>query len=284
MTAALRVGLIGAGIQQSRTPAMHMAEAAAQGLTLRYDLLDIDTMAEADRDFATILAEAEAAGYSGVNVTYPFKQAALDHLDRASDEVRAVGATNTIVFQDGKRIGHNTDYWGFAENLRRGLDGVPKALVLMLGAGGAGGAVAHALLDVGVGHLAVCDVRAEAAEALVANLQARHGTDRASVVTDGAAAVPGVDGIVNASPVGMAKLPGTPVPTALLHPGQWVADVVYFPLVTQFLAEARARGCRSLDGSGMALFQAVRAFELFTGRTADPVRMRATFDSFDDPG
>ncbi len=89
------------------------------------------------------------------------------------------------------------------------------------------------------------------------------------------------DGVVNATPVGMAKLPGTSIPTELLDPSLWVADIVYFPLETALLKAARETGCRVLPGSGMAVFQAVRAFQLFTGRPADPLRMKATFAAFD---
>ena len=89
------------------------------------------------------------------------------------------------------------------------------------------------------------------------------------------------NGIVNCTPVGMEKHPGLPLSAAAIDPRQWVADIVYFPLETELLRAARAQGCRSLDGSGMAVFQAVRAFELFTGRPADPNRMKATFDAFD---
>ena len=87
------------------------------------------------------------------------------------------------------------------------------------------------------------------------------------------------DGIVNASPVGMAKLPGTPLPAELVEPRHWVADIVYFPLETELLRIARAKGCRVLPGSGMALFQAVRAFELFTGVKPDIAAMRETFEA-----
>ncbi|BBR54424.1 hypothetical protein WP4W18C03_27510 [Pseudomonas putida] len=115
------------------------------------------------------------------------------------------------------------------------------------------------------------------AQALVGNLSARFGEGRASLGTDLAAAMATADGLVNTTPVGMAKLPGTPLPVALLHARLWVAEIIYFPLETELLRHARALGCRTLDGSSMAVFQAVKAFELFTGRTADAGRMQAHF-------
>lgn len=90
------------------------------------------------------------------------------------------------------------------------------------------------------------------------------------------------DGLVNTTPMGMAKLPGTPVPAALLRAELWVAEIVYFPLETELLRDARALGCRTLDGGNMAVFQAVKAFELFSGEVADAQRMLAHFQSMND--
>lgn len=279
-TDAIRVGLIGHGIQLSRTPAMHMEEGRAQALDYRYELYDVAAM-EGVPSISDLLDRAQADGCAGVNVTHPFKQAVLPHLDEVSDSARAVGAANTVVFRAGKRHGHNSDYSGFAEGFRRALPDAKRDRVVLLGCGGAGGAVANALLDESVGHLVLSDRDAGAAADLAMSLSARLGPDRVSVAADTRSALDGADGVVNATPVGMASHPGCPVPESFLQPPLWVGDIIYFPLETELLATARARGCATLDGSGMAVFQAVRAFELFTGRKADPDRMRATFDSFD---
>lgn len=268
--ARLRMGLVGRGIGLSRTPAMHEAEAAAQGLACRYELLDTD--AGADGALDEILDRAEAAGFAGLNVTFPYKQAVIAHLHQLSDAAQRIGAVNTVVFRQGRRFGHNTDFWGFSESLRRGLPSAELGTVLLIGAGGAGAALAHALADLGTGRLLITDTRKQAAEEL-----ARAVGPRASAVGDLAQAAAEADGIVNATPVGMEKLPGTPIDPALIAPRHWVADIVYFPLETELLGLARRRGCRTLSGEGMAVFQAVRAFELFTGRPADPDRMRETF-------
>lgn len=267
---AFRMGLVGRGIQLSRTPAMHEAEAAAQGLTCRYVLFDTD--AGAQGTVAEILDRAEAGGYAGLNITYPYKQDVIAHLHDLSDAARRIGAVNTVVFRDGQRFGHNTDFWGFSESLRLGLPKAAMNTVLLIGAGGAGAALAHALADMKVGALLIHDNREGAAADL-----ARAVGDVATPVTDIEAAVARADGVVNATPVGMAKLPGTPIDTALLDSSQWVADIIYFPLETAFLKAARGLGCRTLPGEGMAIFQAVRAFELFTGQPADVERMGDTF-------
>ncbi|UES39324.1 shikimate dehydrogenase [Roseibium aggregatum] len=276
-------GLIGRGIARSRTPEMHMAEAAAQSLRGVYRIIDVDTLPEDEQNLKAIVHAAEVTGFNGLNVTYPFKMEVIPLLDQLSPNAAAVGSVNTIVFRDGKRIGHNTDLWGFAESFRQNMIGVSLKTVLLIGAGGAGVAVAHALADCGVQHLKIFDVDTVRVEQLARQVRSnRQGLTVEPVTTLDAASCANLSGIVNASPVGMAKTPGTPFPLALLKPDMWVADIVYFPLETELLAGARRLGCRVLPGSGMAVFQAVRAFELFTGRRADPVRMKAAFDAFDE--
>lgn len=276
-------GLIGRGIARSRTPEMHMAEAAAQSLRGVYRIIDVDMLPENEQNLKAIVHAAEVTGFNGLNVTYPFKMEVIPLLDQLSPNAAAVGSVNTIVFRDGKRIGHNTDLWGFAESFRQNMIGVSLKTVLLIGAGGAGVAVAHALADCGVQHLKIFDVDTVRVEQLARQVRSnRQGLTVEPVTTVDAESCANLSGIVNASPVGMAKTPGTPFPLALLKPDMWVADIVYFPLETELLAGARRLGCRVLPGSGMAVFQAVRAFELFTGRRADPVRMKATFDAFDE--
>ncbi|TPW31829.1 shikimate dehydrogenase [Martelella alba] len=268
----VHVGLVGKGIQGSRTPAMHMAEGTAQGIAYRYDLIDVDAM-ETPVTLREIVERAEADGFAGLNITFPFKKDVIGFVDHLSDNARKVGAVNTVVFKDGQRFGHNTDFWGFAESLRRGLGEADRRHVLLLGAGGAGGALAHALLSLGVVDLMIADNNEAAAAALADQVGGRVAVDMAEAANR-------ADGIVNATPMGMAKMPGTAIDPALLQARHWVNDIVYFPLETELLRQARLRGCRVLSGAGMAVFQAVRAFELFTGLEADPARMRLAFEAF----
>ncbi|MHA7777160.1 shikimate dehydrogenase [Roseibium sp. M-1] len=276
-------GLIGRGIARSRTPEMHMAEAASQSLRGVYRIIDVDTLPVDKQNLEVIVHAAEMTGFNGLNVTFPFKMDVIPLLDELSPNAAAVGSVNTIVFRNGKRIGHNTDLWGFAESFRQNMTGASVETVLLIGAGGAGVAVAHALADCGVRHLKLFDLDTSRAKKLAGQVEAnRPGITVTPVTVIDNAACADLSGIVNASPVGMAKTPGTPFPLALLRPDMWVADIVYFPLETELLAGARKLGCRVLPGSGMAVYQAVRAFELFTGRHADPQRMRAAFDAFDE--
>jgi shikimate dehydrogenase len=276
---AVLAGLIGNGIGGSLTPAMHAREGAEQGLRLIYQRIDLTRLGLGVAALPDLLLAAERMGFAGLNITHPAKQAVIPLLQELSEDARALGAVNTVVLRDGRRVGHNTDGSGFAEGFRRGLPGVPMARVVQLGAGGAGAAVAHALLALGTGQLAITDVEPARAAALAAALVARFGAGRAVVPEELEAAVAAADGLVNCTPIGMAKYPGTPLPEALLHPGLWVAEIIYFPLETALLRAARALGCRTLDGGGMAVFQAVGAFRLFTGLEPDSGRMQRHFAS-----
>jgi shikimate dehydrogenase len=274
---ALRVGLIGADIQRSKTPAMHVEEARAQGFDLRYDLIDLTPRQLGPDALPALLAEAEAAGFVGLNITHPCKQRVIPHLGTLSADAAALGAVNTVVLRDGHRSGHNTDWSGFMEGFRRGLPGVAIGTALLIGAGGAGAAVAHACLQMGVGRLIVTDAEPARASRLAAELNRRAGRVFAEATTDMPAAMQTSDGLINATPMGMAPYPGLPVDPALLSDRHWVAEIVYFPLETALLTAARQKGCRVVNGGGMAVFQAVAAFRLFTGREPDAERMLAHF-------
>jgi len=273
------VGLIGAGIQGSRMPALHEAEAAAQGLHCVYKLIDLSVLGLAQSALPELLTTAQRLGFAGLNVTHPCKQAVLPLLGSLSDDARTIGAVNTVVFEpDGRTIGHNTDVSGFAESFRRELAEVARDRVVQLGAGGAGAAVAHALLSLGVKRLELIDTDRGRAERLSRALGRRFGADRAVLAGAADLAIAHADGVVNATPIGMEKYPGTPVEARWLRSDLWVADIIYFPIETDLLRDARAAGCRTMGGGGMAVFQAVGAFRLFTGIEPDAQRMLRHFE------
>ncbi len=267
-------GLIGAGIQASRSPALHEREADEQGLRYVYKLIDLDELAVGVEALPELLSAAKRMGFAGLNITYPCKQAIIPLLDELSDDARALNAVNTVVIRNGRLIGHNTDWSGFAEGFRRGLPDAKLDRVVQLGAGGAGAAVAHAALKIGVHKLAIFDINPAKSAQLAANL----GVDS---VTDLAAAMAAADGLIHCTPTGMAKVPGMPLKAELLQSRHWVAEIVYFPMETELLRVARAKGCRTLDGGGMAVFQAVGAFRLFTGVEPDAERMMRHFLSME---
>lgn len=276
----LLIGLVGRGIQLSRTPQMHMDEGRAQGQRISYKLLDADQFPRGEKTLETIIDAAELCGFAGLNVTFPYKMEVMPLLDEISCSAQAVGAVNTVVFKDGKRIGHNTDKSGYEEAFRLNMQGVKRDHVLLIGAGGAGVAVAHALSSLQTQHLTIADTDKDRADQLRASVLAASSNIEVDAIELHNIDDLAPDGVVNATPVGMAKLPGTAYPFDLLHRDMWVSDVIYFPLETALLAAARATGCRVLPGSGMAVYQAVRAFQHFTGREPNPVRMKATFEAF----
>ncbi|HJT11473.1 MAG TPA: shikimate dehydrogenase [Dongiaceae bacterium] len=273
---AVLIGLIGRGIGPSRSPIMHEREGARFGLDYAYRLVDFDQLGLDDGTLHAVIAAAEELGFSGLNVTHPFKQGIVACLTELSPDAAAIGAVNTVVFKDGGRIGHNTDSWGFAESFRESMAGCGLDHVLQLGAGGAGAAVAHALLDLGAAQLVLFDTSGTRAEQLADRLNARFG-NRVEVVADIETAFARAGGVVNTTPVGMAKYPGLPFAPGLLSPRHWVAEIIYFPAETALLRLARERGCRTLSGLGMAVNQAVRAFELFTGIKPDKAAMTRHF-------
>ncbi|MEV1286547.1 shikimate dehydrogenase [Micromonospora sp. NPDC049679] len=279
------IGLVGTGIGPSLTPALHERAADELGIRYLYRLLDLDDLRLPPTAIGAILAAARLTGYDGLNITHPCKRVVLEHLDEVTPDAAAVGAVNSVVFTAGKAIGHNTDWSGFARSVALGLPGACLDRVVLLGAGGAGAAVAHALLTLGAGLVRIFDLEACHSAALAASLCARFGADRAAGgrLDNGghelATALGEADGLVHATPTGMAAHPGLPVPAELLRPGLWVADVVYRPLTTELVTTARTRGCRVLDGGGMAVFQAVEAFRLFTGVEPDADRMVRHFAS-----
>lgn len=275
------IGLIGKDIQASRSPALHEAEGQALGLRYAYRLIDLAARGMDLDDLPDLLASAKRLGFDGFNVTHPAKQAIMPLLDAIDPDAAAIGAVNTVRIVDGVATGFNTDAIGFAEGIRRGVPGAAMRSVVQLGAGGAGAATAQAILKMGAERLAIFDADPARAQALGERLAATFGAERIDRATDLAAAMATTDGLIHATPTGMAAHPGLPLPADLLRPDIWVAEIVYFPLETELLRVARSLGCATVDGSGMVVFQAAAAIEIFTGRSVDAERMRRRFAQMD---
>jgi shikimate dehydrogenase len=273
----LRSGLIGRDILASRSPWLHEQEARALGLELKYELFDFKALGLGEDALGPMLRRLSGEGYCGVNVTHPFKPTVMPLLDGIDDGAVLVGAVNTVAMRDGRLVGYNTDMIGFRDSFARELPGASLARVLQLGAGGAGAAVACALLSLGTPRLEIADIVRDRAEALAQRLRARFKQADVVAASIEALDTSGISGVVNATPLGMAAHPGSPLDVTRLRPHMWVVDVVYFPLETQLLREARDVGCRVLNGSGMVIGQAALAFEIMTGRVANQQRMAASF-------
>jgi shikimate dehydrogenase len=274
------VGLIGANIQGSMSPALFADAFAAAGIDGYYHLLDADCLPR--RPLPQLLDAIKAAGFAGANVTYPFKQEIIPLLDAVDGEAAQVGAVNTVaIAPDGRTTGYNFDRGGwrnsFVETL--GRDSARGRTVVQIGAGGAGRAVACALMDLGVAVLVLHDLDTARAKTLEAELSAHYGASRCRLAGDLEREIASADGIVNATQVGMRGFPGCPVPVAALKATHWAADVIYTPMQTAFLEAAAAAGARVLNGRGMCVHQAVEAFRCLTGVTPDLARLYRAFDT-----
>lgn len=278
MKRSVLVGLIGANIQKSLSPALHEDACAAAGMRGHYHLMDLDTLL--GRSLEDLLKAASVAGFAGVNITYPCKEAVLPLLDEVSPEARQIGAVNTVTMaSDGSTRGYNTDRVGFRRAFEEALgrDAACGKTALLVGAGGAGRAVAFSLLDLGVQTLLVHDKDGARAHGLVDALASEYGVGRSRTASDPVSALSKAAGVVNATPVGMLGIPGVPIPVSAVAAHHWVADAIYTPLETDLLRAARAKGARVMGGAGMCVHQAAETFLLFTGLSPDLDRMHRTF-------
>ncbi len=272
------VGLVGSGVLPSFTPPMHMAEAAALGVSYVYRPIDLDALGLAPEQLPEILDWARRLGYDALNITFPCKRAVVDLLDHVDPTARRLGSVNTVVFTDAGAVGYNTDTSGYERAFRAGLPGADLGRIVLLGAGGGGSGVADALLRLGAARLTIVDVDAERAAELASALGGhRHSRVDSATPADLPDALADATGLVNCTPIGMHHHPGMPLDEALLRGDLWVSDIVYRPLQTRLLTVARGLGCATLDGGRMAVFQAVEAMELITGLQPDPQRMREHF-------
>jgi shikimate dehydrogenase len=179
----LRAGLIGSGIQQSSSPSIHVEEGKAHGLQVCYELFDFDLIPGGAAQLGALLDKAEKNGFCGVNVTYPSKQAVIPLLHELSPEARALHSVNTVLFKDGKRIGHNTDWWGFAQSFKRDMSDVQIDDIVLIGAGGAGAAVGYAMLKLGSKRLIIRDTDVSRAIALSSRLRELFDSERSGSAT-----------------------------------------------------------------------------------------------------
>lgn len=279
MSRRILLGLIGANIMGSLSPALFADAFKAAGIDGFYHLMDVDQLP--GRRLPHLLDAMKTAGFAGTNVTYPFKQGILPLLDAVDPEAAQIGAINTVaIAPDGSTTGYNFDRRGWRHSFEESLgkDSARGATVVLVGAGGAGRAVAFALMDLGVALLIVHDSDGARANALCADLAKYFGAARCRVARGLEREIAAADGVVNATQMGMRGFPGNPVPVSALRPAHWAADVIYTPVDTEFIKAAVSKGARTMSGGGMCVHQAVEAFRLFTEITTDVARLHRAFD------
>jgi shikimate dehydrogenase len=274
------LGLIGANIMGSLSPALFADAFEVAGIDGFYHLMDVDRLPH--RQLPQLLDAIKTAGFAGTNITYPFKQAILPLLDMVEPEAAQIGAINTVaIAPDGRTTGYNFDRRGWRHSFEEGLGAASAqgANVVQVGAGGAGRAVAFALMDLGVALLVIHDRDAARVRALSDDLARHFGASRCRVAGDLEREIAAADGVVNATQMGMRGFPGNPVPASAFKSTHWAADVIYTPIHTEFTKAAAARGARVLGGGGMCVHQALEAFRLFTGISPDVARLHRAFDA-----
>lgn len=269
----LRLGLIGDNIAASRSPDLHRICGELSGLNVTYDLIN---PLQLNQDFETVLARCQRSGMRGVNVTYPYKERVTDLVKSVEPDIARLGAINTVVFTPAGPIGYNTDFSGFAATYKANMPDGPAGKIAIVGAGGVGRAIAFALANLGATDLSLFDMVPRKAADLARALDGHPRRPRIALAADITEAVEGADGIVNASPVGMGGLPGTPVPDALLGSQNWAFDAVYTPVDTHFLVAARRAGLLAVSGYELFFHQGVEAFGLFTGRQPPDLQILRT--------
>jgi shikimate dehydrogenase len=267
-------GLIGAPIAQSASPAMHEQAADALGIRCHYHLIEV--AGAAPTELRALLDGVRRIGFAGVNVTFPYKEAVIPLLDDLSPVARAIGAVNTVVVRDNRLVGYNTDATGFERAVSHLLKTSHHGPVALIGAGGVGKAIAHALARLGVAELSIFDTDRAKAEQVAAQLRDRQPMRIADSVAD---ALRGAVGVVNATPIGMLPDRGMPAPEALLRHDLWVADAVYTPLWTPLLTAAKAKGAEIMTGRELAIHRAADGFELFTGLKPSMSELGNAFDA-----
>lgn len=266
------VGLFGHPVSHSQSPMMHNAAFAEAGLDYAYVAFDVESNSLEDA-----VAGIRALGLKGINVTIPHKVAIMPMLDEIDPLAKRIGAVNTVVIEDGRLIGYNTDGMGYVRSLveETGIQ-LEQQIVTMLGAGGAARAVAFTLAEKGVKEIRIINRSRERAALLAESLQTIVST-RIVEQGEGQEAIADASLLINTTSIGM--LPNVnemPVPKEWLHDRLIVSDLIYNPLETKLLTEARVIGARVHSGVGMFVNQGALAFELWTGKKAPAAMMRET--------
>ncbi len=270
-TPDLKLGLIGDNIAQSKAPLLHRLAGAQHGIAVTYVRL---VPAEIGKDFDAVFEACPGQGYRGLNITYPYKERAAAKVEIDDLLVRAMGAVNTVLFDEGRAKGYNTDYTGFVEAYRSILGERTPGVACLIGTGGVGRAMAFGLVALGASEIRLVDKDRGKAEALLKDLATLDHGAEVRVFEDVSDAADGATGLLNGTPVGMVGYDGTPLPRAMMVGASWAFDAIYTPLDTQFLKHAEAEGLTVISGYELFIYQGIDAWALFSGLTLDEDRLR----------
>ncbi|MGH6725264.1 MAG: shikimate dehydrogenase family protein [Pseudolabrys sp.] len=268
---AIRLGLIGDNIAESKAADLHRTAGRLCGLDVTYELL---VPRDLSLEFDAVFDRARDQGFRGLNITYPYKEKVVRRLRIDDLSVRTIAACNTVLFDAPSPIGANTDYTGFIAAFKNRYGIMAPGIVAIAGTGGVGKAIGFALVQLGAKGLRLFDFDREKAEKLARAIASEHSGIDVQASASIAQAGDGADGLVNATPLGMVGYGGSAFPKTLLNGRRWAFDAVYTPIDTPFMLGARAAGLSIMSGYELYLYQGVDAFKLFTGRQIDPIELR----------
>lgn len=270
----LKLGLIGNAIAKSKAPALHIFLGKLHGIEITYELFDLNTAKSSQfEDQLNRLADSK---YDGCNITYPFKQIAMNSVQNCEASSQLVGATNTIKFS-AETYAINTDYSGFVRAITSKLDKNEIGSALILGAGGVGRAVAFGLASFSAGTCHIFDPSADKALELVEALRARGFEAEVVLQSQLESVSQMVEGILNCSPIGHYQSPGSPINPNYIGSQKWSFDAVYTPLETEFLKACREADLVIVSGFELFFYQALDSFEFWTEEKADERDVREAF-------
>lgn len=276
----LRLGLIGNGIQRSSAPRLHEIAGTMIGRRTDYPLFDLD--GQEPEAFEKTLRTVGREGRVGVNVTHPYKERAMAFVPVDDPLVRRIGSINTVLFKgDEPAAGYNTDHSGFMAAYRRQFPATPPGRVAVIGAGGVGRPIIAGLITLGASEIRIFDADTERSRRVAADLQDDRVVLRSTATAE--EATHDIDGLINATPIGMHNHPGTPVTADAISALGWAFDAVYTPLDTEFLTLAAARGAAIISGYELFIYQGIHAFRHFTGQEVDETALRAALRTTEAP-
>ena len=272
----IKLGLLGNNLGRSRAKNLHELLGELHGLKVTYEPMDLHTRPE-PVSIARELERCRAEGFWGVNITHPYKRAAFNHVKTIAGFPYGLTSVNTILFRSDEILADNTDSSGCCRAFRSqfGSNFIPGR-ILMLGAGGVGVAIAHALKDLCADELVIHDPKTDLTQELISQLSGSHLTVRLAGENI-AAEMQEADGLINATPVGMFQYPGNPFPKDGFSSQRWAFDAVYTPENTEFLHTCRSRGIPTLSGFYLFLYQGLDAFERFVGLSSEASKVKPIF-------
>ncbi|XOB61754.1 shikimate dehydrogenase family protein [Campylobacterota bacterium DY0563] len=273
MKRKLKLGLLGNGIGKTQSKKLHELIGKLYDLDASYELMDL-----ANKENANIeeeLKRCKKEGFDGVNVTHPYKVNAFKCVKTMEGFPKGLTSVNTVLFKD-ELIADNTDYLGFCEAYRKKFNEQKPGKVLMLGAGGVGLAIAYGLCSLNVEELIVHDMNEQLATSLVEDLKSA-GFNARLIKSSVEEEMKSVDGLINATPIGMFQYPGNPYPKEGFGGQKWAFDAVYTPVNTQFLQTCEENNIITISGFKLFLYQGIEAFKRFSGIDIDSDKIEEEF-------